>query len=349
MISEKKLAEASAFKSDKGHIQGLDFLRAIAALSVCFYHFSGAALPKLTNPYMKPIFSYGWLGVDIFFVISGFIIPYSLFGKNHSLSAFGNYMIKRIIRINPPAYAAMVLVLAQWYFIDYVINHNRFYTSRINWLTILNNITFTVPVTQYKWVIGVFWTLAIEFQFYIFIGIFFKFLFEGNNKWKFIIGYLLVALMQYLPHANSENFLHYSPLFAMGGLTLLYYRGRMTKLQYASSMALFTIVAYFQLNTWIALVGVLTSLAILMTNVENKLFSAIGRISYSFYLIHVLVGNTFEFILVRLVTPNTEFKKILLTILCVIMALASSFMFYNLVERPCIELARRYGKRQAIN
>ena len=97
----------STVKTEKRYIKGLDFLRAIAALSVCLYHFSGAALPKVINVYMKPTFSYGWLGVDIFFVISGFIIPYSLLGKNYSVREFGSYIARRIIRINPPAYAAM--------------------------------------------------------------------------------------------------------------------------------------------------------------------------------------------------------------------------------------------------
>ena len=74
-------AEISPIKTEKKYIKGLDFLRAVAALSVCLYHFSGAALPKVTNVYMKPLFANGWLGVDIFFVISGFIIPYSPAGQ----------------------------------------------------------------------------------------------------------------------------------------------------------------------------------------------------------------------------------------------------------------------------
>ena len=168
---------ASVKKKEKKHVQGLDFLRAVAALSVCLYHFSGVALPKVTNVYMKPMFAYGWLGVDIFFVISGFIIPYSLLGKGYSLREFGPYIAKRIIRINPPAYAAMALVLLQWFLIDRFFNHNQVYTGGITLNQIIHNMLFTVPFTQYKWVVGIFWTLAIEFQFYIFIGLFFRVLF----------------------------------------------------------------------------------------------------------------------------------------------------------------------------
>ena len=147
----------------------------MAALSVCLYHFSEGALSKVTNVYIKPLFASGWLGIDIFFVISGFIIPYSLLGKKYSVSQVGPYLAKRIIRINPPAYAALALVLMQWFLIDGFINHNQVYTAGITLYQLFHNMTFTVPFTQYKWVVGIFWTLAIEFQFYIFIGLCFNF------------------------------------------------------------------------------------------------------------------------------------------------------------------------------
>ena len=186
-------SEISLVTSEKKHIQGLDLLRAVAALSVCLYHFSGVALPKVTNVYMKPLFANGWLGVDIFFVISGFIIPYSLLGKKYSVSHIGPYLVKRIIRINPPAYAAMALVLLQWFLIDRFINHNQVYTGGITLPQLFHNMVFTVPFTQYKWVVGIFWTLAIEFQFYIFIGLFFNYLFESKRLlWKFVLGYATV-------------------------------------------------------------------------------------------------------------------------------------------------------------
>jgi peptidoglycan/LPS O-acetylase OafA/YrhL len=341
-------AEISPAKTEKKYIQGLDFLRAIAALSVCLYHFSGVALPKATNVYMKPLFASGWLGVDIFFVISGFIIPYSLLGKKYSVSQIGPYLVKRIIRINPPAYAALALVLVQWFLIDGFINHNKVYTGGITLLQIFHNMMFTVPFTQYKWVVGIFWTLAIEFQFYVFIGLFFTFLFESKGLiWKFVLGYAAISLLQYLPFADFRNFFHYSSLFAMGGITLLYHQNKASKIEFMAVMALFTALAYWQLDLSITLTGVLTSAAILLTRVENKLFALIGKISYSFYLVHVLVGTTAEFVLVRIITPNTEIKKVIITFLCILSALVGAYVFYTFIEKPFIELAKKYGKAKA--
>ncbi len=52
----------------------LDALRGLAALSVAFFHFTNAMNPTI----FQQIANLGWLGVEVFFVITGFIIPYSL-------------------------------------------------------------------------------------------------------------------------------------------------------------------------------------------------------------------------------------------------------------------------------
>lgn len=319
-------------------------MRAVAALSVCLYHFSGAALPKVTNIYMKPSFSYGWAGVDMFFVISGFIIPYSLIGKNYSVKSIGPYLLKRIIRINPPAYIAMVLVLLQWGIIDHLINHNTVYTGDITWQQVVHNLFFTVPFTSYKWVVGIFWTLAIEFQFYIFIGLFFSLLFESNKLWKFIAGFLIINILQYLPFNDFRNFFHFSSLFAMGGLTLLYYDKRVDIVGYVAVLALFTILSYVQLGAVITLVGLTTVFFIVGIQVKGAVFALIGKISYSFYLIHVLVGTTAEFVLIRIIPPNTEINKVVITLLCIVIALASAYVYYTIIEKPFMLLAKKVGR-----
>ncbi len=257
-------------------------------------------------------------------------------------------MCNRITRINPPAYVALALVLLQWFLIDRFINHNQVYTGGITFPQLFHNMMLTVPFTQYKWVVGIFWTLAIEFQFYIFIGLCFNFLFESKGLlWKFVLGYVVVSLLQYLPFADFHNFFHYSSLFAMGGITLLYHQNRITKLEFAAVMVLFTALAYWQLDFSITLTGVLTSASILVTRVENKLFALIGKISYSFYLIHVLVGTTAEFVLVRVISPDTEIKKVIISLLCIVSALVGAYVFYTFVEKPFIELAKKYGRVRA--
>jgi peptidoglycan/LPS O-acetylase OafA/YrhL len=322
----------------KGYLVGLDSLRAVAALSVCLFHYTGAMLPKLIVPEAKALFSNGYLGVDIFFVISGFIIPYSLLGKNYRVATLGAYLKKRIFRINPPAYVSLFLVLAQWFFIDKMINHNATYTSGLSWSILAHNLLFTIPFTHYHWINGIFWTLAIEFQFYLFIGLLFNVLFDRPVVW-FVVVYLLAAAASFVPHTQALGFLHYSPLFALGGLALLWQQGRLSNVAYGLGLLAFGVLTGWQLSTYAALVGVGTALAIHSLKVAIPGLSFLGKISYSFYLMHGLIGTTAEFLLIKLLPPTSDARKLLLTACALLLAIGGSYVFYLLVEKPFMRLA----------
>lgn len=332
------VATSAAPPSPKKYLVGLEFLRAIAALSVCLFHYSGGMLPKLIVPGAKLAFSKGYLGVDIFFVISGFIIPYSLVGKNYQIKGFYEYIKKRVLRINPPAYASMALVLIQGFIIDKVINHSSTYTGGLSWMQMLHNLLFTIPFTHYKWINGIFWTLAIEFQFYLFIGLLFNVLFTRNVIW-FVALYLAASLIQFVPFMAAADFFHYSTLFALGGVALLWHQQRIPVWMYIGGLVLFGVLACLQLDIYAALVGVGTAVAINSINVRIYGFTFLGKISYSLYLIHALVGTTAEFVLIKLVAPTTDARKLALAALCLIISIAAASVFYWLIEKPFMRLA----------
>jgi peptidoglycan/LPS O-acetylase OafA/YrhL len=323
------------------HVSGLALLRGIAALSVGLYHFTGAVLPKLHISGIESLFKNGWLGVDIFFVISGFIIPYSLLGKNYSPRKFWPYMSRRIIRINPPAYIAMLLVLVQWYSIDYLIVHRVNYTKDVSLQQIAHNLLFTVPFSNYNWIIGIFWTLAIEFQFYIFIGILFNILFERKSIICFVGIFLAVGLIQYLPFSSTNNFFHFSPLFALGGVVLYRQCNSLSIPLYIGLLVLFTGLAYVETGLYEAITGLATALAIQYVNIENGFTKFIGNISYSFYLVHVLIGTTCEFVLSKLLSTGPVFNRLVLQGVCVMAAIVGAYIFYLLIEQPFMRLASR--------
>ena len=79
-------------------------------------------------------------------------------------------------------------------------------------------------------------------------------------------------------------------------------------------LALFPILSYAQLGAVITLVGLTTVFFIIGVQVKGKVFALVGKISYSFYLIHVLVGTTAEFLLIRIISPDTEIKKVVITL-----------------------------------
>lgn len=322
----------------KSYLVGLDALRAVAALSVCLFHFSGGMLPKLVVPATKVAFSKGYLGVDIFFVISGFIIPYSLVGKNHRIAGFFGYIKKRILRINPPAYVSILLILGQWVFIDRVINHNLTFTGSLSLGQIVNNLLFTIPFTNYKWISGIFWTLAIEFQFYLFVGLLFNVLFNRSVAW-FVGLYLLLAALSFLPRTEAVAFLHYSSLFALGGVALLWQQKRVPLIGYVAGLLVFGGLVFWQLGIWAALVGIGTAVAINSIKFRMPGFSLLGKISYSLYLMHGLIGTTAEFVLIKLLPPTSDARKLLLTAICLLVAIGGSYLFYRLVEQPFMRMA----------
>ena len=85
----------------KLYYPALDGLRGIAILSVILFH----------NFEYTNAFSLGWLGVDLFFVISGFLITTILLQTINNRYYFRNFYIKRILRIFPLFYVSLILIL----------------------------------------------------------------------------------------------------------------------------------------------------------------------------------------------------------------------------------------------
>jgi len=321
----------------------LDSLRGIAALSVCLFHFTGAVLPKFENDITRNLFSWGWLGVEIFFVISGFIIPFVLLKNNYQIKGIFGFLGKRIVRIGPPAYIAMFLTIAQYYLIDFFQLSKNDYFSLLSIKQILHNMTYTIPFTDYKWVNGVFWTLAVEFQFYIIIALTFNLILKSN--FRFFISILILASCYYLPLAKSFQFLHYSSLFLMGWAVLLRADKQIENRIFFGFLILLACTAYIQLGLLPTIFGVATALAIAFVKIKSKVGEFFGKISYSIYLVHILVGSTLESILIRVIKPDTLPAKIFLLAICLASTIVLSWLFYKTVECYFMRLADKIFSR----
>jgi len=91
---------AAYVQQSSSRLENIDVLRGIASLAVCWFH--------LTNSYAQGSVAqlsgqYGWLGVEVFFVLSGFIIPHAMYSSNYELrSGWKIYIAKRLLRLDPP-------------------------------------------------------------------------------------------------------------------------------------------------------------------------------------------------------------------------------------------------------
>jgi len=95
-----------------GEIKALTSLRGVAALAVVTQHFSATAQVH-SSGWMPSIVPHGYMAVDFFFVLSGFIMSYTYFPlfQSDGISAFMPFFLKRVARIFPLGLAALTMIL----------------------------------------------------------------------------------------------------------------------------------------------------------------------------------------------------------------------------------------------
>lgn len=309
----------------------IESLRAIAAISVCLFHFVCTTVGLFENNAVIDVFRFGRYGVHVFFVISGFIIPYSMFYGNYKINSFLKFIAKRFIRIEPPYLASVLLVIAvillKHYFHFGADEYNELSIQRVV-LHIGYLINFP---SQYEWLNTVYWTLAIEFQFYLFVAITF-FLFSSKQFASRIIAYIACIALAFLP-ANAEHYPHYSTLFLLGIITFSLKTSIIKKVEYWIIFTLCVLSLYFYKDPLFALIGGVTSLTILyFPEIKIPVFDTLGKISYSIYLVHPIIGGGFINIATKHV--DTTMQKIGIVLIGFIITIVSSYLMYYFVEKP---------------
>jgi peptidoglycan/LPS O-acetylase OafA/YrhL len=136
---------------NKDYYKGLDGLRAIAVTIVMLFHFMNYGVLKL-----------GWIGVDLFFVLSGFLITNILIKNLNYDNFFKNFYLRRAIRIFPIYF----LVVIPFLMIDLFFFNNNFSIQHLSYIFYFQN--FTALLYGYIPSLGHTWSLAIEEQFYLF-------------------------------------------------------------------------------------------------------------------------------------------------------------------------------------
>ena len=333
-------AEASP---GRRHFTTIDALRGFAALSVCLFHLGGAGVPKLASPLTTSLTSWGWTGVEIFFVISGFVIPYVLLRADYHWRDAGNFLARRFVRIWPPSAILILLTVAQYAVINRMGLGDPSGWTSLEPGRVASNLAYLAPFTGYSWLNGILWTLSVEFQYYLLLALIFPLLLA--RRWL-VSAFILSLVSAFLPFADTAQFFRYAIYFAMGGLVLLYREDKIGRSAMLGLLLLMMLVAIFQLGTLPSLFATATTLIIAFVPLRSRILVFLGTISYSLYLVHILVASSAEFIIVRLFSPDTEVERILAQLVCLAAAILAAWLFYALVERHFVTWSQRLAGRR---
>lgn len=147
--------------------RNLDGLRGVAILLTLFLHYVSRSgfFTHLGPPPVATLLDSAWAGVDIFFVLSGFLIGGIIVDEGNTENFFRSFYLRRMLRILPVAF----LTLAFSYGILPLLNPNIFLHAQVPpyaYLFFINNYWTALGRTPFD-PLGPMWSLAIEFQFYL--------------------------------------------------------------------------------------------------------------------------------------------------------------------------------------
>ena len=321
-------------ETNRQRISQADVLRGLAALSVAWFHF------LLSHPFIGGIPAligkYGWIGVEVFFVISGFVIPYSLYRSGHQYHEFSRFILRRLIRLEPPYILTIILTLCLNK-ISSLLPGFRGVTSQIDWVGTLLHLGYFNVFGGHEWLLPTFWTLAIEFQFYLLIGVVYPVIY--SQKAKLRLTWFFCALLFSLWSTQAFVF-YWLPLFCMGILAFQYYIGLWRSAEMLLLLGACVAVGGLNLGLLKTFAGLLAVSVIIWIPIKNRYLVWLGTISYSVYLLHPIIGGRVLNFAERFVlTPGA---KIAALCCAVIVTLIVSWCFHKLVEVPAQNWARKF-------
>lgn len=315
-------------KNIYSNIKVLNTLRAFAAISVCLYHFICTTTGFITNNYILNIFSIGKNGVQLFFVISGFIIPWSMYNANYKISYLPKFLLKRLLRLEPP-YIISILIALFIISARKVILKNNDVDFTLQQLSL--HIGYLIPFFEnFKWINQVYWTLAIEFQYYLLIAFLFIPLISNNKYYRFAT---IVILILCGLNTNSEFLLYWLPIFMLGILVFLYKINMIKVIEFCIITLITLIFLLFNHSVGEIIYSILGVISILFfSNKSFKIGDLFGEISYSIYLTHTIIGAS----IINILSHNStnSIQKFFTIILGILITYIASKLLYYFVEKP---------------
>ncbi|WNG35801.1 acyltransferase [Archangium violaceum] len=339
----------------------VDGLRGFAALAVVLPHavglftFAGAGA---VSEWMVRLAHFGHRGVEVFFVLSGFVIAFSLRRTHLSPRGIGQFILRRSLRLDPPYWVAIA------WFCGFLLLRGVM-TGKPAGLPsvphLLSHLLYLQDLAGYGQLNVAFWTLCIEFQFYLAFAVLLG-LAQALSRWSgreavmplFFAGLFVLSLAWptgLLQMRSHETHVIYLPphvfVFLAGALTWWTLEGRLPRaVWYTLVIGLWALFAW-KLDSRV-FVAAATSSLLYVAGRSHRLYSwlaarpfqYLGRTSYSIYLVHVPLCLLLLSVKVR-VAPPSDLAALAFLGAVYAASIAAAHVLYTWVEAPCLEWTKR--------
>ena len=340
------------YTNSKFHYPALDGLRGLAILGVMLFH-----LFK---------FRIGWTGVDLFFVLSGFLITSILIDGRDGKNYFSRFYIKRVLRIFPLYYAVVIL-----FFTIYFLFSNKVVLNEIlPYLFYYQNISVSSngwPV-NYLLPLNHFWSLGVEEQFYFLFPMIIYFV-RPKKLWFWFVILITLSIclrlyFHYILRNNTGAYVFTLCRFdslLIGGLTCLYARSRkILNIWIVIPLLLIFLIASFLTpdanSSYFCTIGyTLNALlfgSLLLFSLSKKrlasilfkgsLFMHFGKIAYGLYVFHHIYFIYFDYYLSK---HYPGIPYLIVAFLVFGFSYATALFSYKYFEKPILGLKARYVGR----
>jgi peptidoglycan/LPS O-acetylase OafA/YrhL len=345
----------------KPRLAALDGLRLIAALAVAGYHYTTAwrideTSPPITFlPTTVHVTVYGFLGVEFFFLISGFVICMSAWGRT-----LGEFFTSRISRLYPAYWVAVVItaVVAVVWGMDTIAA-----SGRPTFLQVLVNLTMLQEPMGVSGVDGVYWTLFVELRFYLLMALLLRGGYTYRKMAIFCCVWMTVAVLgpRLLNEQLNELFItDYAPYFIAGITMYLIRRFGATPLLYGI-VGFAWIVSLQRVNermadmhpgfpapAWPAMVIITGSYLVLLLvalgrtdKITWRWLPVAGALTYPFYLLHQRIGYT----IIRAGYYHTSLPVWVLIVGTIVLVLGLAWLVHRYLERRGSSLLKAAMRR----
>lgn len=335
-----------------GTIESLQILRAIAAILVLLRHGTMTVQDQYGYSYLQHFFKFGECGVDMFFVLSGFIIYYSTVTASRTIT-IKQFLLRRFIKIFPIYWIVLTLSLALLLGWKY-----GFHSNGVVLPTLSNIMKSILLIPNDSPVLVVSWTLSFEIAFYLLFSILFfrskKLFFLALTTWVMLCyANRFIFHIDYLDLKINPLNAFLNPIVAeflfgcLVAVMILQFSNAYWKLSFTLGIGLFILAITVLNETSLPRelrFGIPSTLIIYgMANIKihfSKLFVLLGDASYSLYLLHV----TLLHLLIKIIQAahmNHYFANFFGITLMLTVIIAMSTGIYWYIERPVFNFCKR--------